>query len=51
MTIQEFWLPYTISQIVFLFLLIASWRWFRAARLLVVVSHDRYFLYQVAETL
>ncbi len=37
MTFQEIWLPYTISQIVFVFLLIASWRWFRVARILWIV--------------
>lgn len=37
MTFQGIWLPYTISQMVFLFLLIASWRWFRVARMLWIV--------------
>ena len=32
MTLAEYWLPYAISQIVFLFLLLASWRWFFVAR-------------------
>ncbi len=37
MQFQEIWLQYTISQIVFIFLLIASWRWFRVARMLWIV--------------
>ena len=37
MQFQEIWLPFTISQIVFIFLLIASWRWFRVARMLWIV--------------
>lgn len=34
MTLSEFWLPYTISQIVFLLLLFVSWRWFTVGRVL-----------------
>ncbi len=34
MTLSEYWLPYTISQIVFLLLLFVSWRWFTVGRLL-----------------
>jgi len=33
MTLQEFWLPYLVSQIIFILLLIASWRWFKGARI------------------
>ncbi|MBN1479599.1 hypothetical protein JXA70_04955 [candidate division KSB1 bacterium] len=37
MTLAEYWMPYLISQIVFLFLLFASLRWFALGRLLWII--------------
>lgn len=37
MTISEYWIPYLISQIVFLFLLFAGLRWFPVGRLLWII--------------